>query len=151
MVGRYPGPGGAENLTQAPRGFAGIAGWALLAVDEDKKDGRVVAVGPRGQVLELAHGLPGGANPIVAIPEQLSRAVEGGTARGLFLAETFTTALWFAPLRSLAPYAGTVFVGAERNGFLWAIRAVGRHFSVRRVPSNLQHDKTNFEHAIVRP
>jgi hypothetical protein len=128
-LGKYAGPGGADELVIAPRRFGSVAGDALLTVDAGASGGSVVAFDPGGRTRTIAT-FPYGPNPIAPIPRL--RRITGrarGPLAGLYLNDDKTGYTYVAPAASLARYAGDVIVGTEspralfwilvprRNGF----------------------------------
>jgi hypothetical protein len=113
QVGRYAGPGGADELVIAPRRFGSVGGDALLTVDAGASGGAVAALDPSGRTRTIAR-FPYGPNPMAAIP-RLPRTT--GRARaprpGLYLNDDKTAYTYLAPAGSLARYAGDVIVGTE--------------------------------------
>jgi hypothetical protein len=145
-LGGYPGPGGAENLEQAPARFGSASNQLLLAIDGRGKGGRIVAMAPSGAVRTLVT-FQYGINPIAAIGR--GDAPRGAARPGLYLTDTLSKTVYFLPASQLAPYAGAVFVGREKGRALfWIVRPIGNRFSSVRVHSNLEHRTSwNFEGA----
>ena len=136
-IGRYPGPGGADEVEIAPAGFGGVA---LLTVDLGPS-GQVVAMSPAGKATVIAR-LPDGPNPIAAI---VPSAIRGGSHAGLYLTDTLSKNAYFAPASDLQPYAGDVIVGSELKGLFWAISPSGGGYATRRIPTTLRGGKYNLE------
>jgi hypothetical protein len=148
-VGRYAGPGGADELVIAPRRFGSVGGDALLTVDAGGGGGRVVAVDSRGRTRAIAI-MPMGLSPIAAIP-----TVPSGTARttrapvpGLYLTDDKTGDTYIAPAAALARYAGDVIVGTESpRARFWILAPRGKGFADTPLQNNLAAG-TSLEQAI---
>ena len=121
LVGSYPGPGGAENIAIAPQPFGKIPGWVLISIDQDKGIGRLLAMDRRGQVTTIAS-FAKGINPIAVIEASPAKRAARSPAAGLYLADTTSQNVFFAPARSLKSYVGGVVVGTESSGDFWVIR-----------------------------
>jgi hypothetical protein len=147
-VAAYPGPGGAENLAIAPARFGPVSRWALLAVDQTTVSGRVLAVGPRGQVRELAAGLGGGVNPIAVVRAAPKRRLRTSPAPGLYIADTLRRSVYVAPATQLRPYLGTVVVGTELTADFWTIRNTAGGYRATPLPTNLDRTPWNLESAV---
>jgi hypothetical protein len=148
QVGRYAGPGGADELVIAPRQFGSVAGDALLTVDAGASGGAVVAVEPGGKTRTIATFLYG-PNPIAPIP---SLARTTGTPRaplpGLYLNDDKTGYTYMAPGASLARYAGDVIVGTESpRALFWILKPRNHGFAEIPLPDNLPGG-TSLEQAI---
>ena len=120
-IGSYPGPGGAENLAIAPTKFGAAGGACLIAVDQDSVAGRLLAIDRKGNVRTLASGLGSGVNPIVVV-RPAPRPRPAGPAAGLYLADTASRQIWFAPASDLQAFIGSVVVATELTGQVWAVR-----------------------------
>jgi hypothetical protein len=147
-IAAYPGPGGAENLAIGPTRFGPVSRWALLAVDQTTVSGRVLAVGPRGQVRDLAAGLGNGINPIAVIRAPPKRRARASAAPGLYIADTLRKSVYVAPAAALRRYAGTVVVGTELTADFWAIRSTGGGYRAAPLPTNLERTPWNLESAV---
>jgi hypothetical protein len=136
-VGPYPGPGGADNIEMAPRGFGSAANQLLIAIDKSSKPqaGFVLAMRPNGAVRRLVS-LPDGLNPIVSIGR--GDAPRGSAAPGRYLTDTFSTNVLFAPASQLTGHVGDVLVGGETTARLWVVSPSGSGFRATRVKSNLR-------------
>jgi len=144
-VGAYSDAGGADEIAVAPAGFGAASGQVLLAVDAGH-GGSVVAMDPRGQSRTLVS-LPDGPNPIVALtPGQMPRA--GVAQAGLYITDTLSRDVFFAPATALKPYAGAVLVGSELRGLIWVLRPRGSGFAATRLATTLGGKHYNFEDAI---
>jgi hypothetical protein len=144
-IGRYANPGGAEEIAVAPAGFGSASGQVLLTVDAGTS-GSLVAMDARGQARTLLT-LPDGPNPLAVLaPGRTPRA--GAAQAGLYVTDTLSHAVYFAPTSELRPFAGDVVVGSEVRGFFWVVRPRGSGFAALRLPTNLGGKKYNFEGAI---
>ena len=144
-VGRYAGPGGADELVFAPRRFGSVAGDALLTVDAGASGGAVVALDPSGRTRTVAT-LPIGVNPIAPIPKLPSKT---GRTRapspGLYLNDDNT---YMVPAASLTRYAGDVIVGTESpRALFWILKPKGNRFAEIPLRDNLPAG-TSLEQAI---
>jgi hypothetical protein len=147
-VAAYPGPGGAENVAIAPARFGSVSRWAVLAVDQTSVSGRVLAVGPRGQVRQLAAGLGNGVNPIAVVRPALKRRPRRSARPGLYIADTLRRSVYVAPTSQLRPYVGTIVVGTELTGDFWTIRSTAGGYRVTQLPTNLDRTPWNLESAV---
>jgi hypothetical protein len=148
QIGRYAGPGGADELVIAPRRFGSVAGDAFLTVDAGGSGGAVVAFDPSGRTRTIAT-FPYGPNPIAAIP-RLPRT--SGRARaplpGLYLNDDKTGYTYMAPAASLARYAGDVIVGTESpRALFWILKPRGNGFAEIPLRDNVPPG-TSLEQAI---
>ncbi len=134
-VGNYPGPGGADEILIAPKGFGSAAGDAFLAVDPGAKGGALLALDARGRVRTIAK-LPTGPNPMAIVPRP-GTARAGGPAPGLYVTDDITKNVYFASLDEFRPYAGDLLVGSELQGRWWAFRPHGRSYTSIELRSNL--------------
>ena len=145
-IGSYPGPGGADEIAVAPARFGSAGGACLIAVDQDSVTGRLLAIDRKGNVQTLASGLGSGLNPIVVVRPAPSARPPGGPAPGLYLADTTSMQIWFASASSLQGFIGSVLVGTELTGDLWAIRPDGSGgFDVLPAATDLPQHPWNFE------
>src|SRR5262249_4774416 len=102
-IASYPGPGGAENLAIAPATFGAAAGACLLSIDQDSVSGRLLEIDRKGKLTTVADGLGLGVNPLVVIkPPPKVRAP--GPAPGLYLADTTSKQIWFAPASDFSSF-----------------------------------------------
>ena len=145
LVGRYPGPGGAENLAVAPRGFGRLGGDALLTIDYIRHEGKLLAVDRRGHVTTVARHLGKGINPIAVIGG--AGEPTGAPAAGFYVTDTASTDVFFVPAAQLSNYRGGVIVGTETAANFWIVRPQGNRFQVIRLGTNLTAPKYNFEGA----
>ena len=136
-IGAYPGPGGADGIEMAPTGFGSAANHLLIAIDKSSKPqaGFLLAMRPDGAVRRLVS-LPDGLNPIVSIGR--GDAKRGSAAPGVYLTDTFSTNVLFAPASQFNGYVGGVLVAGETTAHAWVIRASGSGFRATRVQSNLR-------------
>jgi hypothetical protein len=143
-IASYPGPGGAENLAVAPADFGTAGGWCLLSIDQDSVSGRLLAIDRKGNVKAIASGLGNGANPVVVVrPAPTSRPA--GPTAGLYLADTTSMQIWFAPASGFQVFAGSVLVGAELTAELWVVQPNGSGFDALRVATDLPQRAWNLE------
>jgi hypothetical protein len=150
-IGSYPGPGGAENIVVAPALFGSASGLLVLALDKDHGTGTVLAIDRKGTVQTLASGLGNGLNPIVVVAPSAAKRAAGLPAAGLYLADTATQKVFFAPAASLKPFVGSVLVGTELSGQLWLIRPAGSKFQALTVATDLPARDYNFEGSAYLP
>ena len=147
-VGAYPGPGGADNLVVAPRRFGSVSRWAVLAIDQTTVSGRVLAVGPRGQVRELAGGLGNGLNPIAVIRAAPKRRPRGSPPPGLYIADTLRKSVYRASVAQFRPHVNTIVVGTELTADFWTIRSTTAGYRATPLPTNLERTPWNLESAV---
>ncbi len=148
QVGRYAGPGGADQLVIAPPRFGSIAGDALLTVDAGPRGGAVVALNRSGRTRSIAT-FPYGPDPIAPIPT-LPSSTGGRRAPlpGLYVDDDKTGYTYLARAASLARYAGDVIVGTESpRGLFWILEPRGNAFAKIPLPDNLLAG-TSLEQAI---
>ncbi len=143
-VGRYGGPGGADEAVIAPPGFGSAAGEVLLTVDAGHK-GSLVAMSPQGRARTLVT-FPDGPNPIAVLMPELSPPA-GAAQPGLYVTDTRSHNVFFAPAAELAPYAGLVVVGSELRGLLWVVRPRGHGFVAIALTTTLRGARYNLEAA----
>jgi len=144
VVGAYHGPGGADELTVAPRQFGTAGGDVLLTVDAGNRGGRLVAVSPGGRARVIA-AFPDGPNPIVPI-------VRARSARSAFyLTDDLGHTVFRAPASPLAAFAGDILVGGEASGRLWIVRPHDSAFEVAPVTATLREKKHSLEAMIEVP
>jgi hypothetical protein len=149
QVASYAGPGGADELVIAPRGFGSVAGDALLTVDAGTSGGAVVAVAPSGKTRTIAT-FPLGLNPIAAIPTLPTGA---GRTRapvpGLYVQDDTTGNTFIAPAAPFASYAGDLIVGTESpRALFWLLKPTGNGFAKIRLRDNLPAGNYSLEQAI---
>jgi hypothetical protein len=136
--------GGADAMAVAPRGFGRGAGQVVLTVDAGGR-GALLLMNARGRTRQIAT-LPDGPNPIVAVPVSASRG-RLPLARGLYVTDTNSTNVFFAPAASLARFAGDLIVGTEIKASFWAVAPDGQGFRTRRIPLTLPGGNFNLEGA----
>jgi hypothetical protein len=147
-VGSYGGPGGADELVIAPKGFGSVAGDALLTVDAGARGGAVVAIGFGGRTRTIAT-FPQGPNPIAPIPELAGRTERTRAPRpGLYLNDDRSGYTYLAPAALLARYAGDVIVGAEARPHFWVLKPRGSGFAKVTLRDNLPAGTYSLEQAI---
>jgi hypothetical protein len=144
----YPGPGGAENIAIAPAQFGPASRWALLAVDRTTVSGRVLAVGPRGQVRELAAGLGNGVNPIAVIRAAPKRRSPTSPPPGLYVADSLRKSVYVARAAELRAFVGAAIVGTELTGDFWAIRYRPGAYRATPMATDLERKPWNLESAV---
>jgi hypothetical protein len=139
-IGHYPGPGGADEVEIAPRGFGSAARAALLTVDVGPT-GQLVAMTPAGKATVIAR-FPDGPNPIAAI---VPTPLHGGDRAGLYLTDTLSKNAYVAPAADVRRYAGNVIVGSELKGLFWVVRPRGSGYETARIPTTLHAGHYNLE------
>lgn len=139
LVGSYPGPGGADNLAIAPVGFGKAAGSVLIAIDNVKVSGRLLAMNARGKVTVIADHLGNGLNPIQVIRPAPSHRAAGTAAPGLYFSDDTTGNVYFAPAAPIRRYVNDVVVGTELHAWFWVVRPnrAGKGYEALRLKSNL--------------
>ncbi len=80
--------------------------------------------------------LPDGLNPIISIGR--GDAPRGRAAPGVYLTDTFSTNVLYAPASQLRGHVGDVLVGGETTAHLWVVSPRGSGFRATRVRSNLR-------------
>lgn len=146
LVGSYPGPGGADGIEFAPRSFGSASNELLIAIDRLKlgQPGALLAMNSRGRVRALVH-LPEGINPIVAVGR--GAAPRGAAHPGLYVSDTKSTNVFFAPAESLRAFVGGVIVGSESLAHFWVVRPSGKGFQAVRLRTNFARAVWNLEGA----
>ncbi len=137
-VARYAGPGAADGVAIAPSGAA--RGAALLTVDAGAA-GRVIAVQPNGTVTTIAR-LPDGPNPIAALVQTPSGGI---VPPGLYLTDTLSTNVYFAPASAVRRLVGQVIVGSELKGRFWRLVPQERAYRLVPLSSSLRGAHYNLE------
>jgi hypothetical protein len=150
-IGSYPGPGGADGITMAPKSFGKASGLLLLSIDQDSVSGRVLAIDRKGNVQVVASGLGNGDNPIVSIPPAPLKRPPGSPAPGLYVPDTNTMDVYFAPAAQLEPFAGQVLVGTELEGNFWLISPTATGFDTEPLAVQLPTGDLNLEGAAYVP
>jgi hypothetical protein len=143
LVGSYPGPGGAEEVAVLPAHFGAHAGELALTVDAGEH-GTIVVMDAQGRARVVAS-LPDGPNPIAVVAPARQRT--GLVRPGLYVVDTASHDVFFAPATQLAPYVGDVIVGSEVKGLFWVVRPQGRRIQTLRLPTGLPAQTYNFEGA----
>jgi hypothetical protein len=144
-IGTYSDPGGADEAVIAPPSFGALAGEVLLTVDAGKM-GTLVAMDAQGKARTVMK-LPDGPNPI-AVVSPSPRSHPGQIKPGLYVTDTLSRNVFFAPASELTPYAGEVLVGSELRGLFWAFRVQGSQVVVTPVPTTLSRAHNNLEGAL---
>ncbi len=145
LIGSYQNPGGADEIAVAPAGFGSAAGQLLLTVDAGKS-GTLVAMDSHGQARTLVT-LPDGPNPIAVLAA--GQAPPAGAAQtGLYVTDTLSRDVYFAPAAELMPFAGDVVVGSELGGLFWVVQPNGSGFTATKLATNLNGKHYNLEGAI---
>jgi hypothetical protein len=134
-VGDYPGPGGADGIATAPGGFGSAAGNVLLTVDAGGA-GSVQAMDPAGRVSTLVE-LPDGPNPIVVVPRTRPHHRVAAPPPGLYVTDTASRSVLFAPASPLARFRGQVIVASELKGLVWVVRPSRGRFVATPLATNL--------------
>jgi hypothetical protein len=132
-VGAYAGLGGADGMAVSSRHFGAASGQVVLTVDAGSR-GSVVLMNERGQTRTIAS-LPDGPNPIAVVgatPKQPRPRV----APGLYVTDTASHHVLFAPATQFASYIGDVIVGSELRGSL-----LGRPTTRARLPDAAAADE----------
>ena len=145
VIGSYGDVGGADEAMVAPSSFGSAAGDLLVTVDAGSK-GSLLAIDPRGHARTLVT-FPDGLNPIVDVTAGPSRRVPAG----LYVTDTLSKNVFFAPHSQLPAGPGTVIVGSELQGRFWAVKPAGRGFAKTELSTSLAGGKFNFEGAIFVP
>lgn len=145
-VAGYRGPGGADELVVAPASFGSAAGDVVLAVDAGTAGGALIAMDARGRTRRVAK-LPDGPNPIVVVPAH----PRPGGKRGLYVTDTNSTNVFYAPASWLMPYGGSIVVGSEVRALFWSVRPSGSGFVARRIAWHVPGSKLNLEGAAYLP
>jgi hypothetical protein len=144
-VGAYDGPGGADGMAVASRRFGTGSAQVLLTVDAGSR-GSIVLMNEHGQARRIAS-LPDGPNPIVVV-RGAQRQPRPRTAAGLYVTDTASHHVLFAPAAQFAPYIDDVIVGSELKGLFWFVRPHGEGFQTRQLPTNLGAGAYNLEGAV---
>jgi hypothetical protein len=151
QIGTYSGPG-ADEVAIAPAGFGSVGGEALLTLDGGADTGALVAIDPGGTTRTL-FSLPGGLNPIAAIPE--TSAAGGGATQappaGVYVTNDINPDVYFAPASQLAPYAGDLLIGSENKAQFWIVVPHGASFRALRVRHTLRGQNYSLEGCVIVP
>ena len=152
MVGKYPGPGGADNMLVAPKLFGSAGGSVVMSIDQRLVSGRVIAMDAHGVVTTLASKLANGVNPIQVIRSPPPRRAAGAAPAGIYFSDTYSKNVYFAPAAALRPYVGDVIVGGELKAWFWIIRPDAKgSFETIRLRTNLPSKKWGIESATYVP
>ena len=94
----------------------------------------------------IATGLGNGLNPIVVLRSAPKTRPAGAPAPGIYLADTASMQIWFAPAAAFQDFAGSVLVGTELTGNLWVVQpnAAGG-FDTLPATTDLSQHPWNFE------
>jgi hypothetical protein len=144
-IGSYSGTGGADEIAVAPAGFGAAGGQVLLAVDAGKS-GCLVAMDARGRARTLVQ-LSDGPNPIAAIAAGQTPPA-GAAQSGLYVTDTLSRDVFFAPAADLQPFMGDIVVGSELRGLYWVVQPRGNGFAATQLPTTLTGKHYNLEGAI---
>jgi hypothetical protein len=147
-VGGYPGPGGADEIAIASIRFGTAAHDVLLTVDAGTSGGSLAAMDGRGRSRTLVT-LHDGPNPIVTIGRHTGR--RPAAPPGLYVTDTATHDVFFAPAADFERFLGDVVVGSEITGAFWIVRPRGRGFDAVRLATTLQGTQFNLEGATYIP
>jgi hypothetical protein len=101
------------------------------------------AAGGLTTLVELSDG----PNPIVVVPVAKPRGVVKPPPAGLYVADTASRAVLFAPASRFAPFRGQVIVGSEIKGLFWVVRPSRSGFTAEALTTNLRGGPFNFEGA----
>ncbi len=152
LIGAYPGPGGADNIAVAPRSFGSAGGDVLIAIDNEKVSGRLLAMNRQGKVSVVVDHLGNGLNPIAVIKPAPSHRASSSAKPGLYFSDDGTGNVYYAPAAPLQPYANDVVVGAEVHAWFWIVRpTAGTGFEALRVQTNLPSKDWGVESATYVP
>lgn len=144
-IGSYANRGGADEIAVAPATFGSASRQVLLTVDAGHT-GSLVAMDARGHTRTLLH-LPDGPNPIVVLSRH--RSPRAHDARpGLYVTDTISHLVYFAPLPALQPFADSVVIASELHGYFWVVRPRGYGFAAERLTTNLTRKSYNLEGAV---
>ncbi len=92
--------------------------------------------------------LAGAPKVNVTVPLPQSHVAPAGSAQaGLYVTDTLSRNIYFAPAAELRPFAGSVLVGSELRGLFWVIRPNGAGFIAAKFPTNLTAKHYNLEGA----
>jgi hypothetical protein len=149
-IGSYPGPGGADQIAIAPASFGTAGGWCLISIDQDSVSGRLLAIDRKGNLKTIASGLGNGANP-VAVIRPAPTARPPGPPPGLYVADTASRQVWFAPASGFQAAIGRVLVGTELGGLFWVVQPKGTGFEAVPLATDLPQQPWNFEGAAYLP
>ncbi len=146
-IASYSAAGGADEVVVAPAGFGTAGGSAFLTIDAGST-GDLLAIDAHGNVRTIAR-LPDGPNPIVVVTR--SAVAPGTPPPGLYLTDTASHKVFFAPASQFAGYVGDLIVGTELKAQLWFVRPHGNGFQTRLLPTTLPTTGYNLEGATYLP
>jgi hypothetical protein len=138
-IGTYAGPGGADGICVLPRTFGNASGAVALTLDAGNQ-GTIVLMDRRGRTRTIAS-LPDGLNPIAVVAKRSSHP-RSRVQPGLYVTDTASRDVFFAPAVQLAPYVGDLIVGSEVKGLFWIVRPRGRGTQTLLVPTSLPAGQT---------
>jgi hypothetical protein len=144
-IGSYGNTGGGDEAMVAPASFGSAAGDLLVTVDAGRT-GSLVAIDPKGHARTLLS-FPDGLNPIVTVGKGTRPAVPGG----LYVTDTTSKNVFFAPAAQIGAGPGTVIVGSELQGRFWIVKPAGRGYTASELRTSLAGGKYNFEGAVFVP
>jgi hypothetical protein len=133
-LGDYPGPGAADEISIAPRSF-GTASRLLLIPVDGGSEGTLQAMDPSGRARTLVD-LPDGPNPLVVVPQPDPHRRAKQPPAGLYVSDTTTRAVSFAPASMFAQFRGEVIVGSELKALFWVIRPTRTGFSTLQLTTS---------------
>jgi hypothetical protein len=142
-IGSYVGSGGADQIAVASVRFGTAKHQALLTLDAGGH-GSLVAMDAAGRTRTLAT-FPDGPNPIVTVGRHTGR--RPGAPAGLYVTDTSSHAVFFAPAADFEAFLGDVVVGSEIKGMFWVVRPRGRGFQAMPVTTTLPGSGLNLEGA----
>ena len=134
-----------------PARFGAASRRLLLSIDQDKIAGRLLAFDRGGAVSVVVDKLGNGLNPLVVVAPPPKKRAAGSPAPGLYVTDTVTMSVFFAPAAQFATLRGGVIVGTELTGGFWAVRASGARFTTTPLPGALPPGAYNLEGAVYIP
>jgi hypothetical protein len=151
QIGTYSGPG-ADEIAIAPAAFGSVGGQALLTLDGGADSGALVAMDASGTTRTL-FSLPGGLNPIAAIPPMAPTAAKTNQAppAGVYVTNDINPDVYFAPASQLAAYAGDLLIGSENKAQFWIVVPHGNSFRALRVRHTLRGQNYSLEGCVIVP
>jgi hypothetical protein len=90
--------------------------------------------------------VPAGPNPIVAV-EPPPQHPSASPPPGLYVTDTVSHHIFFAPASQFRAYVGDLIVGSEIKGTFWAVHPHGRGFRLVPIPATLPAGPYNLEGA----
>lgn len=151
LIGSYPGPGGADNIVVAPAKFGAVGGSVLIARDQTKVAGTVLAMNRRGGVQVLASHIGNGVNTIQVLVPQPRRRAPGSAVPGLYFGDQASGNVYFAPAAPLRRFSGDILVAGEEHAWFWVLRPQGKKFQLLRLRTNLASKQWTLEGAAYVP